>query len=321
MNFHDYLGDQIRFETPESFQRTRGRLTLKAHGWRINVDQQPAYSKRRKVLEAEGGYLLGHVGRIQKVDEKPIDFQQAEKVLQCLQFYFAFLRGFWCGPVIPEGIGVSSTLWTTWANWKLTPWLNVRSWFPTIRTREVGLLYREFQKKWSSPLWEQVIRHCIYWYIQSNAESGSSEARTLTSFIALEMLGWAYMVEDEGLMSIGKFDSLPAADKIEALLNSLGISTAIPQRFQRLRRAASSRHISSGPKFLARFRNALVHPDPPNRRFLSRIDGMTKWELAELGLTYFELALLSILSYQGQYRRRVFKGYAGEAEALVPWVL
>ena len=320
VNFHQYLGESIRYGSDQAPTFTRGRLHLKAHGWRISLDEQWSTRKDRKKLKESGGYLLSHVGQITRPNEGTITFQSAERLLEILHFYFGFLRGFWCGPVIPVGLGITKPLWTNWASWKLTPRAQAGTWFPDFRPTDAGQILRSFQHHWRDPMWQMVLRHVVYWYVHANVEAGTTDVTILSSFIGLETLGWAYVVEDQRTLSRSRYDGLHAADKIRRLLTGLGIPLSIPTRFSRLHASASRLGVTDGPGFLARARNALVHPSPANRRFLGRVDTLTKWELSQLGQSYLELALLSILNYRGQYQMRVFSGAAGEAAEDVPWI-
>ncbi len=181
------------------------------------------------------------------------------------------------------------------------------------------MAYRSFEKLMRKSLWNRVLRNTVGWYIQANSSSGTTEAKIIPSFIALEMLAWALLVEDRGVFSNRRFNNLPAWKKLDALLQELGIPSDIPARFSRLKPAASRRKLNSGPKIFAAVRNALVHPKRSKRRFLSRLHQLTLWELSELGLTYLELAHLAVLGYRGSYSRRVFQGWADEELTAVPW--
>jgi hypothetical protein len=74
-----------------------------------------------------------------------------------------------------------------------------------------------------------------------------------------------------------------------------------------------------GPGVITRIRNALVHADDTKREFIAALDGMTRWECAQLAIQYIELVLLSVCGYDGPYARRGWKGWKGDDEVPVPW--
>jgi hypothetical protein len=319
VNFHNYIGEAVRIGSVEQQGFCMARLTLKAHGWRIGIDQLPDWKDRLDNVRAGGGYALSHVGALRRPSYRPIAYTEATSILESLHFFFGFLRGFWCGPVIPIGDGQTKVLWTEWSNWILTPWTNASSWFPEFQAKQTSSLYSSFRALWRRSLWNRVLRHTVHWYVLANSNRSSTVAKIVSSFLGLETLAWAVIVEDRQVRSNGKFNELGAERKIELLLDELGIPKQIPKRFKRLSKVAKSRGSWSGPKFLATVRNAIVHPKKSKRQFLARLHHLVIWELSELGLAYLELIHLALLGYKGVYTLRVFPGWAGDGVETVPW--
>jgi hypothetical protein len=308
VNFHEYLGDPIRFENAFS----RGRLTMCSHGWQLTIDRQPG--DKLDQLQARGGYAITHVGVLRRTGDRAISYLAAVERVQGLQLLLAFCSGTWCGAIITIGMAVS-TVWTQWGSWKLTPWKGRHSWFPKIIPPPMEDLYREFCKRWRTLLWRRTLVTVISWYVQANAYGDSLEARLVPAFVALERMAWAYVVEDQKLVAPTAFNGFNAAKRITHLLQALQIPSAIPPEHRALRRVAKRHQAKDGPDIIAKIRNRLVHPkrnEKTNKQAL--------FEATSLVLEYIELATLAVLQYRGLYVRRITGVTFSEATVPVPWI-
>lgn len=318
-NFHDYIGHPARWGNALG----RPRMVLKDHGWRVEIDQQQSYDgAARRRLRLTGGFLIGHTGRAYRPSNRNISIKQTDELISTLHFFLAFLRGFWCGPIATVGLCGDERIWTEWRSWKLTPWKSVQSWFPRHYAEDVEQLFREFSQRWRKPLWRQTLGICLFWYVQANAESGSLEASIVSTVVALELLSWAYLVDDLKLVperDFGNRHKFNAQKKIELLLNTIGAPLSIPPYYQQLKRSARNRRLKNGPGTLVRIRNALVHPTRSNRRLVARLSRQAKLEAKQLALSYLELSILGIFNYRGRYTRRMLSGFEHDAVVKVPW--
>lgn len=319
VNFPWYVGRPVRFGSQERPVFAAARLNLRAHGWRVDLDQGPKCSDQLSEVRTRGGYATTHGGVIRRTGDRPITFGEAKQFIDCLHFYFGFLAGRWTGPILSTGIGRTGPLWERLGSWKLTAGRKPESWFPGSSIRAVEPLLGAFRHFWLDPLWGRALRMLVYWYVQANAESGSTEAAIVAAFIPLELMAWLVVVEHGGHMSATKFNHLRTAERLEKLLCHCGIPLPVPRDFARLCRSALVKRKGNGPRSLTAIRHALVHPKRGKRSFLSRVDPMTFFELKELALSYVELSLLSVLGYSGMYSRRVFAGWRDDHLQKVPW--
>jgi hypothetical protein len=106
-NFHAYMGDAIRHEGGGV---SAGRLVLRNRSWRITLDRvMEAYALQER-LEAEGGFAITNVGRIERADGQPYSKRKAADLLNALYYFFSFCRGIRCGPVLAVGELIQAAL-------------------------------------------------------------------------------------------------------------------------------------------------------------------------------------------------------------------
>ncbi len=321
VNFPKYVGRSIRFGPVGCTTGVAGRLSFRAHGWRVDLDQDPSCSQRLKDVQARGGYATTHVGLIRRTSGREIPFSQAEDILRCLHFFYAFLSGHWSGPILSVGLGKKRQLWQRMGSWMLTAGDQPRSWFPESSPLSVEPLLGAFRHLWLDNLWGRALRMIIHWYVHANAEASVTENAIVAAFIPLELMSWLVVVEDGGHMSATRFGELSTAERIEELLRNSGIPQAITKDLSPwLHNSALARRKGNGPCSLTAVRNALVHPRRQKRLLLSRLSPIVLYELKELALSYIELSLLRALNYTGPYySRRVHEGWKSDHLQSVPW--
>lgn len=140
VNFPAYNGSPVRFESRESVLAARSRLTLKDSDFDVTIDQVPDCNKRLRDVRREGGFAITHSGEVRTASDKPISFDEAQRVLICLHFFLAFLAGHWVGPVLDSGQARRASVWQTNANWKARPGVSPRSWFPHAAPQDIASL-------------------------------------------------------------------------------------------------------------------------------------------------------------------------------------
>lgn len=319
-NFHDYSGEPVRTGTKKLPGYSRSRITFAAHGWRLTLDQAPSYHRSKQRANTDGGYASGHAGRFWRVNNQPITAAAARNFLSMLHYFFAFLRGCWCGPVVPVAHDGQQEIWRDWGPWRLTAAGNhVGSWFPGSSPGETSSLLRSFRRRWRESSWNQAVHTAIDWYVHANAEARTIEAGIVAAFVALELLAWFQMVEETGKHSATKFRNLSGAKRLSLLLQDRGVPATIPSHYAHLKRAARHRSWWDGPAAITSVRNNIVHPTRVKRQKHRRMGRMAKVETRELARTYVELVLLSLLDYNGKYVRRLFAGSEGDEIKRVPW--
>jgi hypothetical protein len=147
------------------------------------------------------------------------------------------------------------------------------------------------------------------------------EASIILGQTALELLGWTTLVEDLKTISHKGFNDLPAADKVRLLLASYQIPLDIPTCLGALTQLAKAHNWLDGPECLVGMRNALIHPQPKNRKKVQSASSVAIYEVWNLGLWYLDLIFLRLFNYDGVYRNRL-KRECSYDETLeeVPWM-
>jgi hypothetical protein len=127
-------------------------------------------------------------------------------------------------------------------------------------------------------------------------------------------------VEDQKIISNNGFNDLPAADKIRLLLASYQIPLDIPPYLSALSQLAKANNWLDGPECLVGMRNALLHPQPKNRKKVQSASNVAIYEVWNLGLRYLDFIFLKLFNYEGVYRNRLKRECSyDETLEKVPW--
>jgi hypothetical protein len=317
-NFHKYGGASVRFAKGGGGPL---RLTLEGVDWTIQLDQVPDYDRIKRLLQAHGGYAVGHVGTLARRDGARFASSDAEDVLICLHFFLSFARGFWCAPIIVEGMGARQPLWTEWlSRARVTDWQGVHTWFPSTDAREAGAVFGGFRDLWNQATWRQPLAEIIFWYVDANLNAGAIEGSLVLAHATLERLSWVHFVGHRGL-DPDAFDRVDggAACRIALLLADLNIPLELPSSLvPELAAWASGENVIGGPRVATKVRDTLVHPR--RRERMAETSPQVRIQARQLALWYVELVLLALCQYNGPYVNRLHKGpYAFDATMTVPW--
>jgi len=322
-NFSSYHGTTVR--TADDGVNT-GRLTMEAGGWLLEVDQHTDARDVRKALRMEGGYGVGHVGRLAREDRATFDRGQADDMLGLLHFLFSFARGFRCGPVLSVGLSDGERVCERWTRPNVSRWTGLRSWFPTVELDDLPHLLHGFRGRWTAPVWRRPLRMAIHWYCAANENEGALEGSLVLAQTALELLTWTYFEEEGTPEQLEAVDREAAFRSFERLLDELDIPVDVPVSPPELRTLAamirdeSDTSIRSGPELITRVRNWVVHPTERRRRLLEQVPPPSRRAVRELALWYVELLLLRLLAYDGHYVNRLGQpAVRMGSDELVPW--
>lgn len=296
-NFHSYIGEPVR----KNGGFSRIRLSFESEDWAITVDGVQNQKEIKKRLDGVGGYIVSHAGKLEK-KSGDITAEDVEEMQSALAFYFALLRGFWCGPVWLSAPGEHGKSYALLSPLLLSRWESVRSWFPDKTAPDLSASFDGFMNLWNDAEWNEPLRHAIWWYLEAN-ERRSQESSVVMAQTALELLGWVVLVEQFEMLSADGFEKLPAADKIRLLLGKFRIPLAIDGLVE-LKGFGAAYGGYDGPGAFTLMRNAIVHPNKKKRGQLAQAARNAKWEAAQMGLQYLELVLLALVGYSGQYRDR-----------------
>lgn len=316
-NFHKYVGAHARYKNGGG---APVRLTLESADWIIQLDQAPDSESIRSLLNTHGGYAVGHVGMLARRDGNRFRRVDSQDILTCLLYFLSFSRGLWCGPMIVEGVGARRSSWTEWrSRVPITDWRDVPSWFPTRETGSVGAAFAGFCDLWKRGNWGQALPGIIHWYVEANLNAGAIEGALVLAHAVLERLAWAHLVTDGGRDEKEFDQQLKSGERIEALLNALGIPPSLPSSWvPDLEVWARGEGIVGGPWAVSAVRDTLIHPR--RRQIRAATTDQALIQACYLALSYVELTILALSRYNGPYVNRLRHGVmVFEAMAPVPW--
>jgi hypothetical protein len=317
VNFPEYIGDPIRYETDGSRGSFSGRLQVASPGFLCIVDEIREARELRKTAAEDAGFVISHVGELKPV-EGCLDEASTQQMLDVLRLFFGFLRGAWSGPVFPQGITEHQKNWEQFAGWKVSEAREVPTWLPQRNPLDLNRLFSGFVERHSDPAWQSPLRTALHWYVEANSSGTAHETRLVLGQVALELLAWLELVVTRQRHSRSDFKRLSAAGRIRSLLHQLYIPCGMPSHFAELQ-SLQEGDAFDGPGVVARLRNALVHAGEKNPAPIKSVSGVQWWQAGQLALQYVELSLLALCGYQGKYARRCWRGWKGDDEVFVPW--
>jgi len=313
-NFEEIFGIRRTFEQHGSKLYTFEHVDLVSDDWKVEIQSLPETRDRLKLLKAEGGYGLTHIGCLKKPDGSSFLGKEAEEALDALRFFFSFSKGIWCEPICAVGFDASNNrVWESWSSPR-EAWHSPMSWFDSHHCEQLVKLFPGFMAKWNNEDWREALSQVIYWYVNSNHSSRGIDAGIVLTQAAIERFSYEYAVKDRKLIEASGFKDLRASDKFRLLFSSLDIPIDISGSLSEMTKLAKQFNWLDSPHALTEMRNSLVHPEHKRRAQYSD----AYFEAWNLGLWYLELAMLRICRYSGSYSNRLIKKWAGAVEG-VPW--
>lgn len=317
VNFPEYIGAPIRYESGKSSGFSKGRLEFESHGLQCVVDEIPEVRELRRSAHRDAGYIISHTAELRGLDRHR-DARNVNDWLDMLHLFFGLIRGAWAGPVFPQGFHEEEKIWDQVAAWTVDETREVPTWLPQRSPIQFGDLFDGFIQKWCDQAWNGVLKTAIGWYVASNSSRAPNETRIVMALIALELLAWVELVETRNLCSRSDFKGLSAAERLRCLFHHLNIPLDVPGHFTEVQSLREG-DACDVPGIIARLRNALVHATENSRDLINSLSGAQLWEAGQLAVQSIELCLLALCGYRGRYARRAWRGWKGEDEAIVPW--
>ena len=291
-----------------SLRRGDRPAVLEDDSWRIEIRPHRRLAAIRKVLKAESGYALTHVGSMRRSDDRPFTVEEAEGVLRALHHFLSFARGGSCGIAFISGNDRSGDkAWEQWGSYSTHPWFYLHSWLDHRHDneKELGQAFPGFLRmiKTMDYSYGEHVPAALYWYLRSN-ESNNPYTSIILAQAALERLSREMLSDGERL---GK----GTKGELREALKKACIDTVLPGSCKEL----SAFSEADGPGILVSTRNNLVHAIA--RQTLS-LDALL--QVQELAQWYAELLLLKKGEYRGRYANRLTYAYEGKYEPeWVPW--
>ena len=314
-NFPDFRGRDVREVLEAGVHHRVDQLALAAGDWRVELSLLPSTRRHIKVLRETGGYAITQVGRVKRTRGHLFSSVQADDILTALHFFLSFARGAWASPLLAVGRDLSGdVIWEKWGAGRIDSWHPVSSWYEDRHGGQLDEVFPGFMARWAEGTWRTRIQSAIYWYMRCNDSSQGIDAGIVLTQTALELLAYAYAVEDRKLLSRDGFTKLWASDKLRLLFSSLGLPLGVPGASTEIARLAAKYGWQDAPHALTEMRNEIVHPDHKKKGKLSK-GWCQAWNL---GLWYLEMVLLRLCGYSGVYGNRLVRRWKGDVER-VPW--
>ena len=311
VNFPDYYGSPIVVPEEQGRGMWMGRVVLKSNKWEVILDSTKNQRKLWKKAANQRGNCITHVGEISRVDGRAFTPEEASEVIECLHYFFSFVRGDWSPPIVWFGVDQSDRMvYQDWSSPISSPCHSLRSWFDDDSAPDLTSAFSGMMEKWTDPQWRKLLATAIHIYIEANT-SGTPETSIILSQAAWELLAWVYLVEIKEIWGVRTFEDHSAAERLRQLLGCAKIPVAIPPTFKNLATHFASASID-GPDCVTQIRNGVVHPSI--RQKALGIPAMVRYEAANLSLTYVELNILFLLGYTGLYQDR-----CSHDPVQVPW--
>jgi hypothetical protein len=315
-NFPDMMGEGILY--PSGVWRA-GRIKLCACGWQVTIDQIEHSSDVRREAKQQSGYVVTHVGRLEREDGSTFTEKHACSILEGLGWYLSFATGRWTGPLLACGYDGSDTrVREMWNMPRMSPWRFVQTWLDTNHREHLIDSFPGYLQRWTDQDWQEVTELATHWYIEANAQAGSIEGSLVLAQAAFEMLASAIVVEEKEWVSADAFEKLPAADRIRLLFVWAGVPLSIPASQPELTALAKELNWTDAPQALTEIRNPLTHPTPKNRKRFRNYPPAARSEAWNLALWFLEMCLLRMCDYNGTYGCRLAMRYVGNVDP-VPW--
>jgi hypothetical protein len=297
-----------------------GRAILKANGWKVTVAGFKATGGLEQALRAHGGYVITHMGSVERIDGSTFSSEQLTQALYCVRLFLSLCLGRWTGVALPVAVNdKNDRVFEQWGIPQVAPnaWSGSGSWFDEHHGELLSQVFPGFYARWKDPLWTQALETALYWYVCANDRGYGVgvDAALILAQTALECLAWTYCVQERRMVSDSAFSrrGLSAADRIRMLASALEIPVDLPRNLAALT-IPDGRAASDIPDAITSVRNTLVHPAKGNG-----FAEDTYYEAWRSAMWLLDLALLRLCGHGGRYANRLADGrWAGELST-VPW--
>jgi hypothetical protein len=287
------------------------------------MDPAPGTSALHQELKKNRGFGLTHTARVQRTSGELFTVKELVTLVEAFTFFCWLCTETRCGPLLPVGFDSrGNAAWSRWSPTRTESFTTAETWLDRVHGGQAEALFPLFMSRFTDPYWRGVLTHAVEYLIEAGRPDTLQRAIVMTQ-VLLETLSYSWLTEER---TIG-FQDNRAAQNIRAMLKDMGISVAIPAKFEALAamRARNGQRVTDGPHAVVTTRNAIIH------RRRDRDDGYGEGEsptadqhreLIEawlLGAWYSELAVLRLCGFEGLYHNRLSdNGHAGIVEP-VPW--
>ncbi|NTW21810.1 MAG: hypothetical protein HGA42_20550, partial [Nostocales cyanobacterium W4_Combined_metabat2_030] len=277
-----------------------GQLIFDYDNWHIVLATLDNCSNLEELLEADGGYGVTHICKLERLGSTPFNLAQANQLIEAFSYYLSFVRGIWIAPILVSGFDQEGNLvLEEWRNpmIKIDSWQDGYRWTSVDDSTDVIDGFPGFMKKWQDDTWKEVIRNAIQWYIESLKHFNGYNSSIILIQAALEKLAWTFLKTNECLTASG-FKGLRASEQLRLLLKFLNISVQPLDQYVEIERKAKELNWDDSIVALIEIRNAIVHPQINKSKSQAQFPSEAILEEASfMGHTYLLNCLLKLFEY------------------------
>ncbi|MBI1227064.1 MAG: hypothetical protein GC192_17670 [Bacteroidetes bacterium] len=315
-NFREFLGELIEIKEGTI---GRNRIGFEDKSFQIVLDKRHKFSDYNNQLMSKGGYMVLYCGEITK-KSGGISYEESKEILYAFSTFLSFLNGRRCSAIFRHGMFETELVWCDYSGYFIDEYKSVSSWPPKFSIEGLNEMWAVFKELWDNENDRDFLTTSIHWYVEANGNSGFIEGSILMTQIALELIYNWFIVEQKKLILGKDSENIQAANKIRLLLSQLEMSNEVPIGLNRLKKYLIDNKLKiDAPEIFVQIRNAIVHSQSEQRKKISKIPDMVKYESLQLGIMYVELALLKILRYEGKFHDRCSGVFHSGGEVFVPW--
>jgi hypothetical protein len=309
VNLDDVHGEPVRYG---EHGWGADRIQLKSRRWIVDLDG----ARGRDVydeLNRTGGYAVTHNGRAVRCDAGSVTPEDAEALFTTLQYTLSFAERRWVTPIRGRALrGDGQLAWELWGLWNTNPWARPLTWFGRGTPAALSAVFEAIDDSWADQYWERLLRTSIHYYL--DAGRGLVHRGVVMGGALLELVGWHVVVEDRALLSARGYDRLETHDRLRLLLRLMSLPLDIPDELPALKRYADrSWDLATA---ITEIRHSVVHAKRHQQVWELEPDVWV--DVAQLNNHLCDLAMLFLLSYNGEYVNPLTARYAAD-RGPVPW--
>ncbi|KRE45827.1 hypothetical protein [Paenibacillus sp. Soil522] len=315
VNFINMHGDFIK----KGALNYTGRTELLYKDWKITIIKRYDCKSYYEQLNKKGGYGVTHIGVLEKLNKSSFNYSDVIDLLENVSWVLSFCAGRSVGISVLNGFNGEHLVRTIYQLPIITDWKKQTTWLAHPVT-DVGIndLFINFNQLLNNPLWTKTIKIILLWYFDCYV-STYTENKIVTTQMALEMLAWTYLVEDQAILTKQEFKArdMTAYKRIKKLLETQSIKFDIPDVHSL---TTYKNKCDDGIHLLTRVRNSIAHP--VKETDIASMNSTIKYGVLCMGTQFLELSILHILKYKSEIHNRLSPSkWLGETNQLVPWVI
>lgn len=296
-NIFNHEEKEDGFVAREGWLGFDGQFIFDYGNWHIVLATLDNCFDIEKILEAEGGYGVTHICKVEHLDNTSFALDEAYDIIQAFIYYLSFARGIWIAPLLVSGFdSEGNQVLEEWRNpiIEANSWQDGCSWANDDST-EIVAAFAGFMNKWEDPAWKDVIQNAIQWYIESLKHFNGYNTSIVLMQSALEKIAWAFLKIGEYVNSDG-FNGLKAYGQIKLLLKILEIPLEPIEEYPEINKKAKELNWKDTVAAITEARNGIVHPPikPSKSQIVSEA---FMQEVFQISNTYLLNSLLKLFDF------------------------